>query len=72
MTVEEFQAYSENRTINFTAHGIDKLSKFVDSKQTLLHNYKNKDLFKLISYVLCRSLRQIVFRIICGRNGGVL
>lgn len=72
MTVEQFQAYSENRTVNFTAHGTDKLARFVDSKQVLLHTFKNKDLFKLISYVLCRSLRQIVFRIICAKNNGVL
>jgi hypothetical protein len=58
--------------LNFAVYGNEKLARFVDSKGTVIVKYKNKELFKLISYLLCRSLRQIVFRIICAKNNGVL
>jgi hypothetical protein len=72
MSEEEFSKYADNRSLNFLVMGSEKLIRFVDSKGTVISRLKSKELLKLISYVLCRSLTQIVFRIITTKNKGVL
>lgn len=72
MTEEEFSQYADNRSLNFMVFGSDKLMRFVDSRGAVIPKFKSKELLKLISYVLCRSLRQIVFRILAANNKGIL